>query len=89
MNIKGQFFDKLKQLTYYDSYVTVCGNSEVLIENISNVYDCNEMMARVKSGGKDIVVWGTGLKINNYVNNTCIIRGKITSIEIISGGAVE
>ena len=89
MNIKDLISDKVKSLTYYDSYVTVCGDSEVLIENISNVYDCNEIMARVKAGRKEIVIWGNGLKMKNYVTSSCIVKGKITSVEIISGGAVK
>jgi len=89
MNIKDLIFNKVKRLTYYDSYVTVCGDSEVLIENISNVYECNEIMTRVKAGRKEIVIWGSGLKMKNYVNNSCIVNGKIASVEIISGGAVK
>ena len=65
MNIKDLIFNKVKRLTYYDSYVTVCGDSEVLIENISNVYECNEIMTRVKAGRKEIVIWGSGLKMKN------------------------
>ncbi len=89
MNIKDLISDKVKRLTYLDSYVTVCGDREVLIENISDVYDCNEMMARVKAGRKDIIIWGTGLKMKNYVNKSCIVKGKISSVEIISAGVVE
>ena len=89
MNIKDLIFNKVKRLTYYDSYVTVRGDSEVLIENISNVYECNEIMTRVKAGRKEIVIWGSGLKMKNYVNNSCIVKGKIASVEIISGGAVK
>jgi len=40
-------------------------------------------------GRKEIVIWGSGLKMKNYVNNSCIVNGKIASVEIISGGAVK
>ena len=34
-----------------EPYITICGDGWLLIENISTVCECNEIMIRIKSGG--------------------------------------
>ncbi len=77
---------KLKKYTFAESYVTICGKDEVMIENVSNVYECNEIMARVRAAGNDIVIWGENLKLQGYTSSTVTVFGKISSIELSSGG---
>lgn len=84
--IKDMLAGKLKNMTYYESCVTICGSNEVLIENITGVYECNEIMTRVKAGKNEIVVWGEELKIKNYINSSVTVCGKISSVEIQSVG---
>lgn len=76
---------KFKKATFSDSYVTICGDKEALVENVSAVYECNEIMSRLKAGGNEIVIWGEGLKLENYINNSVIVSGRISSVEISSG----
>lgn len=73
-------------LEAFESYVTLSGSNEALIENVSDVYECNEIMARVKAGKQEIIIWGEDLKVKNFMNRSCYVCGKITSVEIVSGG---
>lgn len=84
--IKDKITEKFKKFTFGDAYVTVCGNREALIENVDHVYECNEIMARFRADGKEIIVWGEGLKLDTYSNSCCYVRGKISSVEIMAGG---
>lgn len=93
MNEKKTNF--IKELIYkgksgfgaFESYVTLSGDNEALIENVSDVYECNEIMARVKAGRREIIIWGEDLKVKSFVNRSCYVSGKITSVEIAAGGA--
>lgn len=78
--------ENIKKYTFSDSFVTVSGSKEVLIENVSGVYECNEIMARVRASSNEIIIWGENLKLRGYTNNSVTIYGNITSVEISSGG---
>lgn len=78
--------DRIKKLTFTDSFVTMSGNKEVLVENVSGVYECNEIMARVRASSNEIIIWGEELKLRGYTNNSVTIYGKISSVEISAGG---
>ncbi len=65
-----------------EPYVTICGDGWLLIENISTVCECNEIMIRIKSRGLEIIVWGEEMTVENYINNSCQIRGRIKSVEL-------
>ncbi len=74
--------DKFSEKMFLDSYVSMFGTKEVLIENVRSVYECNEIMVRVKAGRNSITVWGENLKIISYNSNTVLIDGKISSVEL-------
>ena len=84
--LKNALYGKFKKLTFTDSYVTIRGKCEALIENVTGVYECNEIMVRAKSASNDIVVWGENLKINDYVDNCVSVSGTISSVEINNNG---
>lgn len=82
-----ELLDKAKSgMGAFESYVTLSGDNEALIENVSDVYECNEIMTRVKAGKREIIIWGEGLKVKNFINRSCYVSGKIISVEIASGG---
>ena len=90
MNIKSilpELKNRARKYTYYESYVTVSGDNEVLIENVLDVIECNEIMLRVKAGVNEVVVWGENLKVSSYTDRSVTVTGIITSIEISKGGA--
>lgn len=85
-SVKDFLAKKFKRYSYTESYVTVSGVDEVLLENVSDVFECNEIMVRVKAASNEIIVWGERLKIENYVNNSVVVRGKISSVELNGRG---
>ncbi|MCD7803713.1 MAG: YabP/YqfC family sporulation protein [Oscillospiraceae bacterium] len=90
MNIKSilpELKNRARKYAYYESYVTVSGDDEALIENVTDVLECNEIMVRVKAGTNEVVVWGENLKISAYTDRSVMLTGKITSVEISKGGA--
>ena len=90
MNIKSilpELKNRARKYAYYESYVTVSGDNEVLIENVLDVIECNEIMLRVKAGVNEVVVWGENLKASSYTDRSVTVTGIITSIEISKGGA--
>ncbi len=90
MNIKSilpELKNRARKYAYYESYVTVSGDNEVLIENVLDVIECNEIMLRVKAGVNEVVVWGEDLKVSSYADRSVTVTGIITSIEISKGGA--
>ncbi len=90
MNIKSilpELKNRARKYAYYESYVTVSGDDNVLIENVYDVLECNEIMVRVKAGVNELVVWGEHLKVSAYTDRSVTLNGRIASIEISKGGA--
>ncbi|MCD7823811.1 MAG: YabP/YqfC family sporulation protein [Oscillospiraceae bacterium] len=90
MNIKSilpELKNRARKYAYYESYVTVSGDDEALIENVTDVLECNEIMLRAKAGVNEITVWGENLKVSAYTDRSVSLTGKITSVEISKGGA--
>lgn len=75
--------------TFSEVYVTVTAGREVMIENCTHVYECNEIMARVKSKDGDIVVWGEDLRMSSFRESVVKISGRITSVELIKRAGVK
>ncbi|MCD7785180.1 MAG: YabP/YqfC family sporulation protein [Oscillospiraceae bacterium] len=90
MNIKSilpELKNRARKYAYYESYVTISGDDEVLIENVIDVLECNEIMLRVKAGVNEVVVWGENLKVSAYTDRSVTLTGKISTVEISKGGA--
>ena len=80
-------WDKIREqaraATYTEVYVTVTGGRQVLIENVTHVYECNEIMARVRSRDGDVIIWGEDLKMSSFRESVVRINGKISSVELV------
>ena len=72
----------LRAATFREMCVTVTGGRLVTVENVSHVYECNEIMARVRAADSDVVIWGEGLEMGSYKEGTVRISGQITSVEL-------
>ena len=82
--------EQARAVTYTEVYVTVTGGRQVLIENVTHVYECNEIMARIRSRDGDIIIWGEDLKMSSFRESVVRISGKITSVELVGrAGAKE
>ena len=70
-----------RKATFTEVYVTITGGREVLIENVTHVYECNEILARIRTRDGDINIWGEALEMGSFREGTVRISGKITSVE--------
>ncbi len=81
--------EQAKAATFTEVYVTVAGGRNVIIENVTHVYECNEILARVKTKEGDIFVWGEELRMSSFKEGIVRISGKITSLEFESKAGVK
>lgn len=81
-----EVWQKLKKqaltATFTEAYVTVTGGRDVTVENVTHVYECNEIMARVKTRDGDVTVWGEELKMSSFREGIVRISGRISSVEL-------
>ncbi len=70
-----------EKAVYAEGYITVFGRREVSVENCRRVYECNEIMTRIKTADGIVTVWGEGLETSSYFDTTVKITGRISSIE--------
>ena len=82
MEVWEKIKEQARASTYTEVYVTVSGGREVMIENATHVYECNEIMARVRAADSDVVIWGEGLEMGSFKEGTVRISGQITSVEL-------
>lgn len=82
-NTRLGFAGKLKDLACLGSYVTVEDDRSVLVENCRQICECSEIMAKVCAGDYFIEVWGEGLKMSEYTQDSVYINGRIESIKIV------
>ena len=47
--LKNALYRKFKKLTFTDSYVTIRGKCEALIENVTGVYNCVSVSGTISS----------------------------------------
>lgn len=71
-----------RKATFTEVYVTITGGREVMIENVTHVYECNEIMARIRTRDGDIAIWGEGLTMSSFREGVVSVSGKITSVEL-------
>lgn len=72
-----------REATFSETTVTVTGSRLVTVENVTNVYECNEIMVRLKSKDGDIVIWGEDLRVSSFKEGIVRVSGVITSVELI------
>lgn len=75
--------------TFTEVYVTVTSGREVLIENVTHVYECNEIMARVRSRDGDVVIWGEDLRMSSFRESVVKITGRIKSVELVKRAGIK
>lgn len=81
MGIK-KLLKEAEKAVYAEVCITVTGGREALIENCTHVYECNEIMTRLRTLDGDVTVWGENLRTSSFKNGYVKISGKIKSVEI-------
>lgn len=73
-----------KEIVCLNSHITILDNIAVIIENCKQIIECNEILAKVQTGKFEVEVWGTDLTLSNFCSECVEIRGRISSINLIS-----
>ncbi len=85
----NRLLERARAATFSDSCVTVSGRREVMIENASHVYECNEITARVSTSDGDVIVWGEELSVSSFKESTVRVSGRIQSLEFIKKAGIK
>lgn len=67
---------------YLDTYLHMHGNEELRLENCRKILEYNDICVRVQTRDMTVTVWGTGLRVYDYNDNSVLIHGKITAVEL-------
>ena len=73
---------RLRDLAFINAFISVVDDKKVIIENVSNIIECNEITANIEASGFNVRIWGSGLSLSTYDNRLIEISGVITSIEL-------
>lgn len=80
------FLGKTRELMYLQSYIRINDNTSALIENCRQIYECTDVCVRVLTGSFEIELWGSGLLLSSYAENSVEVRGIIEQVRLISRG---
>ena len=80
------FFGKTRELMYLQSYISIKDNTSALVENCRQIYECTEVCVRLLTGSFEIELWGSGLMLSSYAENSVEVRGTIEQVKLVSRG---
>lgn len=80
------FFGKARELMYLQSYIRINDNTSALVENCRQIYECTDVCVRLLTGSFEIELWGSGLKLSSYSENSVEVRGTIEQVRLVSHG---
>ncbi|MCR5542291.1 MAG: hypothetical protein K6F71_15890 [Ruminococcus sp.] len=80
------FFGKTRELMYLQSYISINDNTSALVENCRQIYECTEVCVRLLTGSFEIELWGSGLMLSSYAENSVEVRGTIEQVKLVSRG---
>ena len=67
---------------YLDSYISLHGNESLRLENCRRILEYNDVLVRLQTPDMTVEVWGTGLRVFDYNDNSVLVTGKITSVHL-------
>ena len=73
---------ELMNWMYLDSYLHLHGNRELRLENCRRVLECCDIRVCLETRELTVEIWGTGLRVFDYHDNSIIVRGCITSLAL-------
>lgn len=78
----------IKKALYANTMIHIADNDELEIEACRQIIEYNDIYIRVKTSTLFVEVWGSGLTVDDFGNNTISIYGKISSVglEPLTGG---
>ncbi|MBQ8965334.1 YabP/YqfC family sporulation protein [Ruminococcus sp.] len=78
------FFGKTKELLYLQSYIRINDNTSAIVENCRQIYECTDVCVRLLTGSFEIELWGSGLQLSSYAENSVEVRGIIEQVKLVS-----
>ena len=78
------FFGRTRELMYLQSYIRINDNTSALVENCRQISECTDICVRLRTGSFDIELWGSGLMLSSYAENSVEVRGLIEQVRLVS-----
>lgn len=78
------FFGRARELMYLQSYIRINDNTSALVENCRQIYECTEVCVRLLTGSFEIELWGSGLTLSSFSENSVEVRGLIEQVRLVS-----
>ena len=78
------FFGKTRELLYLQSYIKINDNSSALVENCRQILECTDVCVRLLTSSFEIEIWGSGLMVSSFAENSVEINGTIEQVRLIS-----
>lgn len=78
------FFGLAREMMYLQSYVRINDNTSAVVENIKRICSCTDVCTRVLTGSFEIEIWGQGLSLTSYSQDSAEIRGTIEQVRLVS-----
>lgn len=78
----SKLLDFAKEVTYYNSYISIIDNDKVVVDNCKSIIECSDIMVKVLTREYDVEIWGNGLTVTNYTNTSIEINGCISNVSL-------
>ena len=72
----------LRSWVYLETYLHLCGNRELRVENCTKILEYNDVLVRLQTRDMVVEIWGTDLRVFDYNDSSVIVRGSVTSIQL-------
>lgn len=83
------FFGFAGELLHFNSYINIVNNNKAIVENCQQIYECTDIMAKIRTSSFEIEIWGNNLKLSNYAQGSVEITGTIEQINLASKKILE
>ena len=80
--MKENVRQSLRDLAFVNAFISIVDDKCAVIENVSNIAECNDINAVIEASGYRVSIWGNGLSISSYENRIVEVKGCISSIEL-------
>lgn len=67
---------------WLDSRLHLHSNRELRLENCRRVLEYHDVLVRLETRDLRVSVWGAGLRVSDYKDNSTLVRGRIDEIKL-------
>lgn len=85
----NKFQQKARKALYINTNIQIIDNDKAIIENCKHIVECNDIMVKLLTNNMYVQIWGQSLTISDYNTENVIVKGKISSIELIPKGKAD